>query len=217
MNIFWRGVSHPMYFLKKYKWKKDLNETNIQRVSKRYVNSVFVGENEEFIDAYKAIILKKYIKNEYDFSFSSVKRIKRVRKKLNLNLSEHEAEYILRLEELAFAHNRPQKSLDTPFELNHGEKCTFRLETGFLYKKSASGKLVKFASGHTYITNQRTVLVDGIKDTTIEYWKFDSVKLKSYGIMFKNENKDTLSRVLRSDDNDIMFVYYTRLFEAKNS
>jgi hypothetical protein len=47
----------------------------------------------------------------------------------------------------------------------------------------------------------------------IKYWKYDSVEIKPYGIVFENKKKPTKSMILRSDDNQEMFIYYKRLFE----
>ncbi len=217
MYIWHRGIQEPGYFIKHFSWKKKINIYNVDQLKKSDIKKIFANEKKDYVDTYKIRLLRKYIKKNYDYSFTSIKKIKKLRKKLKIVLSEHEREDIYRLDELAFAQNRAIKKLDTPFDLSTNERCIFRLDEGILYTISDDGKLVRRFSGMTYVTDRRTVIV-GADSTTesIEYWQYDRTKIKPYGIVFENSKNITAPKVLRSDDNDLMYIYFHRIFEIQS-
>lgn len=217
--MLWRRRKAPLlpYIYLKQKWLKDINVTNIDKLSKFKIRRVFKGfSHEEYVDKFKGYILKKYIKERFHYDDDSIMAIKAVARKLELQLTHGEWLKLERLEELSFAQNRTFKVLDVPFKTEVDEKCYFRFENGILFKRTDEKKLVKFATGMLYITNKRIVLMDTIleKEYSSRFSKFDRVLVRKYGIKLEQFSPRN-EHVYACDDNLILGISMKRMLEKE--
>lgn len=218
--MFWSTRKAPVftYIYYKRKWIKELNVENIDKVSRFRVRQVFKGvDNKEYVNKFKAYLIKKYTDQVFNYDDASVNSIKSVIRKLEIELNQDERYQLERLEELAFAKNRSFKALDVPFLPIRNEYCYFKFEKGIMYKENDKGKLIKSTLGQMYLTNRRIVIIEETtgKEVSARFARFDKISVKKYGVKLEVLSPKKVI-VFTCEDNKILGISLKRLMEKED-
>lgn len=187
-------LENKLNFIEKYLMKKTyskyINSSNIEKITLREINSIFRDEPSDK-NKYSRFVLSEWLKIK-DENEVTLKTLKRLIKKLNLELTTLEKHNLQILEERVFSSYRHIKELDIDYPKLRGEKFLIKFTDAELLQNNK--RLLIINQGDLLISNKRIIL-RGSSNNEFQ-WKQIGVKLfKGYGFEFVSNNKRYVIRI----------------------
>lgn len=157
----------------KQKYAKLVNASNVDKLSKKNIDKIFIGEDKKIRNTYLHNIIDDYIKNEKELTFSFLKKIDRIIKKTQIEISEVERHNLFLLEEQVFSLDRHIKIIEVQLQLYKKEVVGIKFVDARLFSKK-SGALTLLKKGTFLISNKRFFFVSdevyGLRFTKTKEW-----------------------------------------------
>ena len=197
--------------------KKMLNIENIESLSYANINLIGKTYKEKDFNHLKKKIFLSWFYNNSENTLSFSKRIKKLLKKLDIDLSEKEKEIIFNIEPREFTERRSMKTIEVPY--SHSlymdnirlEKNIFFFYSDLrLYVKNNILLELKHKSD-IYFSSKEIVLYDKTKKEIKNFFLYKDIKeviLKKYTVKINLINGEKI--YLRHKDNELIFISLKR-------
>lgn len=175
-------------WLMKKQYSNEINKDNISKLSSRKINIILESESEKHRSQYIRFIIEEWLKSAI-MNNSSLKELKKIIKKSQINLNEIEIHNLLLIEERIFSIDRHIKVLEVSNELDEKEFIGAKFSKADIYIKQDI--LKSYSKGDLLLSNQRII----VGETSFSWNKISDIKYYNYGFQFKFQSKIYLIRI----------------------
>ncbi len=205
--------------------RNSLHIDNVEKIT--YDQLAHIGKNydDELFTHYKKVVLLKWVYKNIENKISFYKRVKKLIKKLEVELTDAEMLEIESIEAREFTEQRAFKTIEVPYrnltETTESDSILLLPHAYFFYKGLRTyrrRKLLfeKLFEGEIYITLREIVLYDRVENKiqlVIPNRTIDGITLKSEYVEIKRNNEDPI--YLRYRDNELIFISLKRAVTIK--
>lgn len=202
--------------------RKNLTYKNINNLTQKQIDHIGRLYNRDLFSHYKKTVFFRWFYENLEDTSSFSKKAKKLIKKLNIKLADHEMEKINNIEPREFTKHRALKKIEVPYKINL-KYPNLDEEAYFFYKNI---RLYEFNRiffkqkhrGEIYITKNELVFYDRVENEiidSIKYTLIKEIKLKSYGIEIKKNNSDSF--FVRYKDNELIYISIMRVLPSRKN
>ncbi|XQP54886.1 MAG: hypothetical protein ACOQNV_01990 [Mycoplasmoidaceae bacterium] len=181
-NFFQRptSVEYKKLFVPVIESKMNIN--NLDKMTKQQVLDLYEPKNEKDFLAYRFDMLRRWMKNNKQYSKNYVVELEDMIDKLYLSneLNSFEQQYIKNVEAIVFAKNRNLKQLIVDFSINKNELVFYRYDLNAFKQIDQEGNAQIIRKPEMYITTQRIIISKQLDIISIYYKTMKSYQYLKY-------------------------------------
>ncbi len=199
-----------------------LHIDNVEKISYDQINHIGKTYDKELFDHYKKVVLLKWVYQNSENKISFFNRVKKLLKKLEVELTDFEMKEIESIEAREFTERRAFKTIEVPYKDN--DKALLLLPFAFFFYKGIRTfkrrKILfeKMFEGEIYITPNEIVLYDRKENDIqliIPHRTIKGITFKSgYVEVARTLDKDPL--YFRYKDNELIYISLKRTVSIKS-
>ncbi len=210
------------------KYKDKFNLKNIETISKLKFKKIFKGESEEAKQWYIHKVMSKWIDAQGEYSRKTMDRLKKIIKKIDMDLNQLDKHDLVRMEERVFFTERTLKKLDTNIDLGNQDNVFARFENAklnILIKEKSNLKLInkindkviekikQVQKGVLLITTKKFIIISSVGEQHEFYFRnMNWYSHKKYGFEF---NIDKNTYIIRTRDQKALNNMINLIFQRK--
>lgn len=201
--------------------RNSLHYKNIEKISVEQLNHLAKQYDEKLFTHYKKVTFMKWLYSNIENKISFHKRVLKLIKKLNIELTNYEKREIESLEAREFTERRAFKTIEVPYK-DHNEALLILPDAYFFYRdiRTYTRRKILFEKkfmGEIYITLREVVLYDRENDDIqliIPNRTINGVVLKNeYIKITRTGNQEPI--YLKHRDNELIYISLKRSISLK--
>lgn len=196
--------------------RRTLHPQNVEKISDEQLAHIAAPYKEELFNHYKKVVFLRWASENMENKISFSKRVEKLQKKLNIELTDGEMKKIEGIEAREFTERRALKTIEVPYKDLDNTSILLQPVAFFFYKSVRAFKkrklfFHKLFDGEIYMTTREIVFYNREKNEI----KLVIPQIDIVGITLKNEYieikiKDDDSIYLRHKDNEIIYISLKR-------
>ncbi len=206
--------------------RNSLHVENVEKITADQLAHIGKNYDEELFSHYKKVVLLKWVYKNIENKISFYKKVQKLIKKLDVELTDAEMAEIESIEAREFTERRAFKTIEVPYRhitSGEGEISSLLLlpDAYFFYKGLRTyrkRKLLfeKMFEGEIYMTLAEVVLYDRANNQiqmVIPHRTINGITLKSEYVEIKRKDEDSI--YLRYKDNELIYISLKRAVTIK--
>ncbi len=201
--------------------RNSLHTENVEKISYEQLKHIAASYDEELFDHYKKVVFLKWLYTNMENRIAFHKRVQKLMKKLQVELTDAEMKDIEAIEPREFTERRAFKTIEVPYK-DLDESILLLPHAYFFYRGMRTYKkrkllFEKMYEGEIYITLREIVLYDRDKNKVqlvIPHRTINGIKLKNEFVeVTRTDDQDPI--YLRHKDNELIFISLKRSVTIK--
>jgi|GEM_PF-2526949 len=201
--------------------KKNLNAENVETLSTKKIRHIGKMYKKEYYSHYKKKTFFSWFFDNLENTESFIRRVKKLLKKLEIDLTDKEQIEIEALEAREFTTRRAFKTIEAPY-LNNEKSVTLKNNIFFLHRDvrtyiKKKELLVKIYTGELLLTAKEIVFYDRDNDEIQKVINFEDISgivLKKYAVIIKVIGRKDI--YVRYKDNELLYISLKRAIKTKS-
>ncbi len=196
--------------------RRTLHTNNVEKISTAELDHIEKLYDKELFSHYKKVVFLRWVSENMANKISFANRVRKLIKKLDIELTDYEMRGIEGIEPREFTERRAFKTIEVPYKDLETSSLLLQPHAYFFYKGIRTYKRRKFFfeklyEGEIYITIKEVVMYDRINNKiqqVIPHTDINAIKLKNEYVEIKMRNDDSI--YLRHKDNELIYISLKR-------
>lgn len=202
--------------------KMSLHTKNVEKISVDQLEHIGKPYNKDLFSHYKKIVFLRWVSENTENKISFAKRVNKLLKKLDIELTDSESTLIEGIEPREFTERRAFKTIEVPYKDSNDTAMLLQPHAYFFYKGIRTYHkrkmfFKKLYQGEIYMTIKEVVLYDRKNDKiqhVIPHIDIMGITLRNEYVEIKLREGDSL--YLRTIDNELIYISLKRTVTIRN-